>query len=158
MWLSDGSSGEVGSFTEDICELYDHGLAGDAMNSGEMEKEFSADVCEGFRVLHKLIHDIPEYIGPQKIIDHPKMKSVRRLSEAILLSISVEGRADECVSAEIERLRSGGCLAPPSPAFSVYRYVRPCLAEAFSLLRLVIAILVILWILFILKDGFPGLG
>jgi len=158
VWLSDGSSGEVGSFTEDICELFDQGLAGDAMNSGEMEKEFSADVCEGFRVLHKLIHDIPEYIGPRKTMDHPKMKSVRRLSETLLLSISVEGGADECVSAEIERLRSEGCLAPPSPAFSVYRYVRPCLVEVFSVLRLAIGILVIVWILFILKNGFPGIG
>ena len=151
LWLSDGSSGEVGSFAEDVCELFDHGFGGDAMESGEMEREFSADVCRGFRALELLIHRFPDNMAPKKEIDHPEMENIRRLSKSLLLSISGEGEADAFVSVEVDRLRSEGHLAPLSPMSRICRCVGIIEREVFSFLWfamiILVIVLVILWVI-----------
>lgn len=90
LWLSDGSSGEVGSFEEATCILFDDAHIGSAMKSGYLEREFSADVCNGFSILHKLIFRIPDNMAPKKMINHPDMENIRRASKSLLLLFSGE--------------------------------------------------------------------
>lgn len=75
LWLSDGSSGEVSSFAEAICGVFDGGV------SKELESEkVAANLKSSFGRLRALVATIPTDIPPQELIDHPKMEDIRRLS------------------------------------------------------------------------------
>ena len=80
LWLSDGSSGEVSSFTEAICGLYDDSGLSRALDSGELSDELSKRFCE----LSRRIDRMPQDISPQEQIDHPAMKEISIIAREIL--------------------------------------------------------------------------
>ena len=79
LWLSDGSSGEVSSFTEVICQIFDGGVTSE-LDSGKIAEPIFAL----FRKLDALAKKIPEDDLPQEIIDHPLMTDVRAISSELL--------------------------------------------------------------------------
>jgi len=80
LWLSDGSSGEVSSFTEAICGVFDDGGVSRAIDSGNL----SGELAGKFKALETSIRTIPEDVHPKQQIDHPAMKDIAKLSEELL--------------------------------------------------------------------------
>ena len=80
LWLSDGSSGEVSSFTEAICGVFDDGGVSRALDSGKLTSE----LANKFKSLEKYISEISEEIRPQEQIDHPAMKEVVKISQELM--------------------------------------------------------------------------
>ena len=85
LWLSNGSSGEVSSFTEAVCNVFDAGVAV-ALESGDVP----APIALLFQELGSLIDQIPDNVKPQEILDHPLMCDVRRVSLALLQKLHNE--------------------------------------------------------------------
>lgn len=80
LWLSDGSSGEVSSFTEAICGVFDDGGISRALDSNELSDELAIR----FRELSRLVDKIPQNARPQDQIDHPAMIEIVRLSQELM--------------------------------------------------------------------------
>jgi hypothetical protein len=84
LWLSDGSSGEVSSFTEAICGVFDDGGVSRALDSGMLPNDLAAKFTE----LSNRIDKIPHYAAPQEQIDHPIMKDISQLATELLEMLS----------------------------------------------------------------------
>jgi hypothetical protein len=85
LWLSDGSSGEVSSFEEAICSIFDDGGVTRALESGRLP----SDLGKKFGELNKLIDKIPNNVHPSVIINHPAMEKIRTIAETILEEIKM---------------------------------------------------------------------
>ncbi len=85
LWLSDGSSGEVSSFSEAVCVVFDGGVTM-ALDSGEIPTPLNSLFTE----LRNLIKKIPADVHPDKVINHPLMSDVRRVSLALLQRLEEE--------------------------------------------------------------------
>ncbi|MCG8449055.1 MAG: hypothetical protein MI725_05685 [Pirellulales bacterium] len=86
LWLSDGSSGEVSSFTEAICGVFDDGGVSRALDSNQLPNELATR----FRDLSKYVDKIPQNAHPQEQIDHPAMKEIVRLSQELMELLLIE--------------------------------------------------------------------
>jgi hypothetical protein len=80
LWLSDGSSGEVSSFTEAICGVFDDSGVTRGIESGAI----SGSTAALFNELKALISKIPEDVPPEETINNPLMIEVRRVSLELL--------------------------------------------------------------------------
>jgi len=74
--LSDGSSGEVSSFTEAICGVFDNGGVSRALDSNGLPIELAIR----FKELSNYIDKVPQDAPPQEQIGHPAMLEITRLS------------------------------------------------------------------------------
>lgn len=88
LWLSDGSSGEVSSFTEVVCATFDGGVNSE-LESGNAEEP----VRSLFLKLRSLLKKLPENAAPQQLIDDPQMEEVRKTSMEILKELRKTGKA-----------------------------------------------------------------
>ena len=87
LWLSAG--GEVSSFVEAYCWLFEDSCLLDVLDSGETE--FGAEVDQMFRDLDALLMEI-DYGRPQeKVIADPKMAKVRELASEALRRVIAKG-------------------------------------------------------------------
>ena len=68
LWLSDGSSGEISSFTEAVCQAFDVGVSV-ALESGEVP----APIRLLFQELRSLIRQMPRDVKPEVKLNHPLM-------------------------------------------------------------------------------------
>ena len=80
LWLSDGSTGEVSSFTEAICGVFDDGGVSRALESDRLTNELATR----FKNLETYIGKIPEDLPPQEQIDHPAMKDIAKISQELM--------------------------------------------------------------------------
>ena len=76
LWLSDGSSGEVSSFTESICGVFDDGGVSRALDTNKLPHSLAAK----FRELSKYIDLVPQNVSPQIQIDHPAVAKIAKIS------------------------------------------------------------------------------
>ncbi len=87
LWLSDGTSGEVSSFTEAICGIYDDGGVSRALES----EALIGALADSFTELRKLIAEIPENAPPLEIMNHPAMKRIGKLASELRSSLQEGG-------------------------------------------------------------------
>ena len=86
LWLSDGTSGEVSSFEEAVCEAFDGGVTKE-LESGAVPENVSL----AFSELRSPILKMPASVPTSQIIDHPIMSRIRTKSyelATLLRSIS----------------------------------------------------------------------
>ena len=84
LWLSDGSTGEVSSFEEAICCIFDDGGVTRAMDT----KALPNSLASLFTELNVLIDKIPSNVHPRVVIDHPAMKEITKIAKSILKEIN----------------------------------------------------------------------
>lgn len=92
LWLSDGSSGEVSSFVEACCGLFDDSALGHYLDRKSPELE--VPVIVAFRELELHLQKVETYRHPQKIMDDPHMQKVRELAGAALRMIRQQKGGD----------------------------------------------------------------
>jgi hypothetical protein len=82
LWLSDGSDGEVSSFDECVCRLFDDSGLGDALDKGDVA--FYPDVDAALRDLRKALRRVDAHQRPQEIIRDPLILQAEAQSQRIL--------------------------------------------------------------------------
>ena len=86
-WLSTGE-GEVSSFTEAVCGLYDDSGLGRKLERGQ--SFFGREVDASLRRFSETLRDVERLrgqLGPEAFIEHPDMGAVRAFALAILSQI-----------------------------------------------------------------------
>jgi hypothetical protein len=83
LWLGN-SGGEMSSFTEAICGVFDDAGLTRAIESNFLQKNYSEAFCRKVNELDRTINSIPENSSPREIIDHPRMEQIRILASEIL--------------------------------------------------------------------------
>ena len=83
LWLGN-NEGEMSSFTEAICGVFDDAGLTRAIESDFLQKNYSATFCRKVNELDRTINSIPENSSPRDIIDHPQMEQIRILAGEIL--------------------------------------------------------------------------
>jgi hypothetical protein len=89
-WLSSGE-GEVSSFTEAVCELFDDSGLGHELDRGRAV--FGAEVDDFLRRFGTTLRDLGRLdrsLPPATLIAHPEMVAARAFAKAILVQISHE--------------------------------------------------------------------
>jgi hypothetical protein len=82
-WLSNGSTGEVSSFTEAVCTVFDGGLI-NALDQNKVPEPY----CALFRALQSLTREIDANASPAEIIDNPVMSKIRETAIDLLAALS----------------------------------------------------------------------
>ncbi|QVL30268.1 hypothetical protein KIH39_15550 [Telmatocola sphagniphila] len=83
LWLSDGSSGEISSFEEAICQIFDAGV------THELEtRQVPAPSYLLFIKLDHLISKVPENMPPKDLISLSIMTEIRDLAVKLKNSIT----------------------------------------------------------------------
>lgn len=85
LWLSDGSPGEVSSFSKAVCGVFDSGTE-KALDS----REIPIPIALLFQELRSLIKKLPAHSRPIDKINHPLMSDVRKVSLALLQQLRQE--------------------------------------------------------------------
>jgi hypothetical protein len=82
LWLSDGSSGEVSSFDEAICNVFDAGV------TKELETDrINETVRTLFFRLRTLVKQFDQTSPPNALINDSRMEDVRQIASEILKSL-----------------------------------------------------------------------
>ncbi len=89
-WLGKNPS-RMSSFSEVSTRLFDDARLGDAMESGYLERSYSAALCEKAIALRDAMSEVPEGVTPDMQIQHPNMVTVRQLSLELLHMFATEG-------------------------------------------------------------------
>jgi hypothetical protein len=87
LWL-DGENKQMSSFTEAMSYVFDDSGFARAERSGHLKANFSKEVCSKLTELRRLVHQIPENTGPEKIIEHPNMAKIRPLAAELVNLLS----------------------------------------------------------------------
>ena len=88
LWLSDGSTGEVSSFEEAVCGLFDASFDS-AIASGDLQHTFSIQFCNGIVDLRKAISHFQDELELKhidtvvEIINHPAMEDIRNICKSL---------------------------------------------------------------------------
>ena len=67
LWLY-GNEGQMSSFTESICGVFDDAKLTRALETGYIEKKFSSNLCKKVKQLDQAINLVPEDLPPAEII------------------------------------------------------------------------------------------
>ena len=70
-------AGEQSSFTEAVCVLFNDAGLERALDSGELEKDYSTILCLRARQLSTLVTLVDDTGNPNHTLNHPKMNAVR---------------------------------------------------------------------------------
>ena len=89
LWM-DGKDNQMSSFTEAICYVFDDSGVARALESGCLQSDVSTVLCSKLEELRRLIHQVPENVNPNEIIEHPKMEKIRPLAAELLDLFSAE--------------------------------------------------------------------
>lgn len=89
LWLSDGSSGEVSSFEEAVCQLFDDAHISQALESGSLRELFGDDFCTNVKTLDELVQSMPQNMAPEILLRDPSLLEIRRICK-LLLEIAYE--------------------------------------------------------------------
>lgn len=84
LWLSDGPNGDVSSFDEAICRIFDDGGVTRAMES----QALPANLLSIFERLNTLIDKVPNNIHPKNIIEDPGLREIGTVAKSILEEFS----------------------------------------------------------------------
>ncbi|WP_332702133.1 hypothetical protein [Devosia sp.] len=93
LWLSDGSSGFVGSAVEAYEGLFGDSNLKDAIDGGAVQ--LPSQVLDGLAQLEAALDLLDLYSRPKGLIDHPGMIAVRQIAGELLnafRSIGTDGR------------------------------------------------------------------
>ena len=93
LWLSDGSSGFVGSAVEAYEALFGDSNLKEAIEAGEIQ--LPGMVLERLALLEAELDPLDLYSRPQDLIDHPAMIVVRQIASDLLVAfrrIGADGR------------------------------------------------------------------
>jgi hypothetical protein len=86
-WLSSGE-GEVSSFTEAVCQLFDDSGLGDELDKGR--EIFGHSIDDGLRqfvVMLRRLQHLERTISPASLIEHADMAAVRARARELLSQI-----------------------------------------------------------------------
>ena len=90
LWLSDCSSGEVSSFEETVCQLFDDSGVSRELRSGKLRLVFPKRFCDCLEKIDAHIGKVPQQQPPLEIINHPEMEIIRGLCKELLQIIANE--------------------------------------------------------------------
>jgi len=79
LWVV-GEDGEISSFTEAICGVFDDGGITQALERGQLDKSLH----DRFNELKRIVDQIPENLHPDRIIEHPSMPRIRVVASDLL--------------------------------------------------------------------------
>jgi hypothetical protein len=87
-WLSSGE-GEVSSFTEAVCQLFDDSGLGDELDKGrEVFGHSIDDSLRQFDMMLSRLHDLERTISRESFIEHPEMAAVRSRASGLVRQLS----------------------------------------------------------------------
>ncbi len=89
VWANiDNVDGELSSFTETVCQLFDDTGLGRKLDRDQQLYHVSPENRSKLIRLRRLIASVPHFASQLEIIDHPKMDVIRVLSKEILHSLN----------------------------------------------------------------------
>jgi hypothetical protein len=84
-WANIGNTeGEMSSFEEAICTVFDAATLGGVLDSERKRAETSPELLEIAVKLNRLVKKVPQSLAPLDIINHPSMEEVRATAEEML--------------------------------------------------------------------------
>lgn len=82
-WLI-GIPGELHTFTESVCGVFDDSRFGDELDKGRVEERYGEYFAKKANQLSQLIGKLPHDISPKEELHHPIMGEIRLLSKFLL--------------------------------------------------------------------------
>ncbi|MER2510259.1 MAG: hypothetical protein ABTQ27_16100 [Amaricoccus sp.] len=76
--------GEMSSFVEAICSIFDDSGLGKVLDSSEISDQISSEVREKAIHLSRLVRLVPQSAAPLDLIQHPAMNDVRSMALELL--------------------------------------------------------------------------
>lgn len=85
LWTGRGSNGEMWTFEEAVCQLYDDTGLGDALDQGCTG--YSPEAEGSLRDLLRLLNRVPADASPESQVDHPAMIKARTAAGVALRAV-----------------------------------------------------------------------
>lgn len=86
------SDGEQSSFTEAVCVLFNDAGLEKALNSGNLDKDYSKSLCRRARQLLALVNMIDDTGTPEQTLGHAKMDALRDAARELMELFTTESR------------------------------------------------------------------